>query len=123
MSHAGPGHVGDGLNGEKGSLPQEFSQRGIWEEVGAHSRGNRLGEASGMYTGQGARRACTWGPPASVLVVSPELDPTQLLPLIMTLGRPRLYPTVSELLKQTGRPVVLRGMSSLLRPAVICPHR
>lgn len=43
-----------GLNWEKGSPPQEFSQRESWEGVGVHSRGNSLVKASGVYTGQGA---------------------------------------------------------------------
>lgn len=43
-----------GLDGEKGSPPQELSQRESREGVGAHSRGDSLGEASVVYTDQGA---------------------------------------------------------------------
>lgn len=51
----------EGLRGEKGSLPQGSSQKESSEKVGAQSRGNSLGEASGMQTGQRVRRACSSG--------------------------------------------------------------
>lgn len=61
VSHARNSREGLGGGGEKGSLPQGSSQKESLEKVGSQSRGNSLGEASGMQTGQRVRRACSLG--------------------------------------------------------------